>query len=153
MTNNTSSSLLSPLLLNDFLIWGVPYTNQDDVICTFIEIIECPIMRSTCDNMIVFNNQYYESTAFEQHRIIKFDEIQHRNDSNYSPQTLNFKCLWTNTNFNFEVVMRDLYKIKLTIEECRDWINRRFRTISPNQVMGFVSANICNWLITISAFV
>ena len=66
MTSTANSPAISPpslpIRLDLNLIWGVPYTHHDDVVSTLLEVITCPIMCSSAENMIVFNDQCVAKT-------------------------------------------------------------------------------------------
>ena len=42
------------------------YTNDDAVIDTLNEIVTCPIVQEVTCPMLIFNNQCYETNAFDQ---------------------------------------------------------------------------------------
>ena len=75
------------------------FTYRDELMITLEDLIKCPILLDTSDDMIIFNLQCYDKASFETHKRNEQARNRIREDSGYSDFTL--KDPRTNTNFEY----------------------------------------------------
>ena len=49
------------------LIDNLDYTRHDEIIFGLMDMIKCPILLDTSERVVIFNDQLYNSEAFEHH--------------------------------------------------------------------------------------
>ena len=47
---------------------NIEYTRRDEITFSLIDAIKCPISLEITDQMILFNNQFYDRQNFDSHR-------------------------------------------------------------------------------------
>ena len=75
------------------------YTNDDAVIDTLTEIITCPLVLEVTCPMLIFNNQCYETNAFDQYLLSENRRKDQFLDSGYRSDTVKFKDPQINEEF------------------------------------------------------
>ena len=53
--------------LDIHLIDHIDYSRRDEIVFGLMDVIKCPILLGSSDTMVIFNNQFYDRNAFEQH--------------------------------------------------------------------------------------
>ena len=84
------------------------FTRGDEIVLTLSDLIKCPILLEASFDMIVFNNQCYNTQSFMHHKQGKMCRNKRRISSGYSGQT-RLKDHRTRENFNYFIAMNQKY--------------------------------------------
>ena len=109
---------------------SVDYTRHDEAITSLKEVITCIILLDTSDSMIVFNNQFYDATTFEQYRSGEDSRNRQRAESGYGPSHFLLKEPRTGRNFQYNHAIDTLYHTRMTQVDMCDLIMERIPTLS-----------------------
>ena len=89
----------------------IEYTLHDDIVNQLQNITVCPIMQDVSDNNIIFINQCYDKTAWEQH--VENEKYDNRSGvtrgCRRSGDNNRLKCPHTGENFTISVALRKVY--------------------------------------------
>ena len=117
------------------------YTRRDEVITSLMDQVKCPITLDTSDTMIIFNDQLYDSDAFEQHRLHEQSQNQRRLDSGYDSSYCRLKDPRTNRNFRYDHAISNLYFDSMTDERICQMINTRNPSVTILEAREFIPVN------------
>ena len=127
----------------------IDYTVYDDIITQLLVVTVCPITKEVSNNNIIFNNQCYDRTAWEQY-------VQHERMDNLSgvrrgtrrPGDNNrLKCPHTGDNFVIREALRTHYFEEMNRRQMKNLIEARIGDLKPREWQRFapnaqsVSAN------------
>ena len=126
--------------LNERLTPQIDYTHRDEIIFRFVDITTCPIEMETTDDMIIFNHQFYDRTAFDRHHRNKLRASSARLSSGYEENSTNnrFKDSKTGTNYNPRYARRTLYQSRPSSQDIEASLFERLPPLSPSLLSHFI---------------
>ena len=117
------------------------YTRRDEIIFSLLDIIKCPIIIGTSEDMVIFNHQFYDREAFQRHRTteqVSQDNLIAR--GRLDREDARLKDPRTGDNFNRAFALRSLYHSRPSRAMIANLIVQRIIGITVSEIDQFLPA-------------
>ena len=129
------------------------FTLQDVILNKLKDLITCPILFTSSENMILFCGQCYDYDAFESYRNGEVAKYQRKVDSGYpNLPAMEIKNLRTNVMIDYMSAMDQCYKTHLEHKECTTLFLSRCGDVTGEEVKlytpPYTHRNVSvNWMV------
>ena len=130
------------------------YTNADTVVDTLSNIITCLILQETSSEMIILNEQCYDSHAFDQYVKSETKQTEQFVASGYNRGLCQFKDPQTGEDFPFDFALSNMVHKGISLIDLKDIIISRISGLTLSECTLYVSHDDDQYLsINVNAFV
>ena len=117
------------------------YTHGDAVIDTLNEIITCPLVLDVTCPMLIFNNQCYETNAFDQFLLSENARKELYLQSGYRRDRIKFRDPRTSEEFNFDFAISQMIHRTISLFDLKEILVSRISGLTLEESIVYVSGH------------